>query len=292
MERYLLFLGCTIPARARNYEVSTRKVAERLGIEFVDTEEFICCGFPLRDSDRFKAYLIGAYNLSVANNRGLNICTLCSSCTSFLSEVQHDLINDPELRERINIELSKIGLKFESPTEIRHFVRILNEDSYIRRIKENIKEGLDSISVSIHYGCHYLRPSHIFGKLEDLESPNTIHRILSCIDCKVLDYEGEKDCCGGPILPVDEKTALGLSGNKLMNIEHAGADALVVVCPFCAVMFDGNQKAIRQEYGLKRDIPVLFLPQLIGLSFGFLPKELGFNLNVIKAKELLSRLSK
>jgi len=49
--KYALFLGCTIPARARNYELSARKVAEKLGIELIDIEKFMCCGFPIKAGD-------------------------------------------------------------------------------------------------------------------------------------------------------------------------------------------------------------------------------------------------
>ncbi|MBW2018301.1 MAG: hypothetical protein JRJ01_15935 [Deltaproteobacteria bacterium] len=49
--KYALFLGCTIPARSRNYELSARKVAEELGIELVDIERFICCGFPVKSAE-------------------------------------------------------------------------------------------------------------------------------------------------------------------------------------------------------------------------------------------------
>jgi len=44
--KYALFLGCTIPARSRQYELSARKVAQKLGVELADVEEFVCCGFP------------------------------------------------------------------------------------------------------------------------------------------------------------------------------------------------------------------------------------------------------
>ena len=49
--KYALFLGCTIPARAMNYEISTRKMAEKLGIELVDLEDFSCCGLPIKSVD-------------------------------------------------------------------------------------------------------------------------------------------------------------------------------------------------------------------------------------------------
>jgi len=41
-------LGCTVPVRAMNYELSARRTAERLGIEFVDIDGFTCCGYPAR----------------------------------------------------------------------------------------------------------------------------------------------------------------------------------------------------------------------------------------------------
>ena len=44
---YALFLGCTVPVRALNYELSVRKVAAKLGMEFVDVEDFLCCGYPI-----------------------------------------------------------------------------------------------------------------------------------------------------------------------------------------------------------------------------------------------------
>ena len=80
--KYALFLGCTIPARSRNYELSARKVAEKVGIDFVDLEDFICCGFPIKSADQKSSMILGAYNLSLAREKDLNVCTLCSSCGS------------------------------------------------------------------------------------------------------------------------------------------------------------------------------------------------------------------
>ena len=57
--KYALYLGCTIPARSRNYELSARKVAETVGVEFVDIEEFVCCGFPMKASDLRAAEVMG-----------------------------------------------------------------------------------------------------------------------------------------------------------------------------------------------------------------------------------------
>ena len=71
--KYALFLGCTIPARSRNYELSARKVAERLDIELVDIERFICCGFPMKTIDLRSSEILGAYNLCLAQEKNLDI---------------------------------------------------------------------------------------------------------------------------------------------------------------------------------------------------------------------------
>ena len=104
---------------------------------------------------------------------------------------------------------------------------------------------------------------------------------------KVVDYPGKKMCCGGPVLPVDEKVALGVTKAKLDAIAGTDANAMCLVCPFCSVMYDDNQKGIEAEFETTYDLPVLYLTQLLGLAMGFSRKELGLNLNVVKTKKLL-----
>ena len=64
--KYALFMGCTIPARAMNYEISTRKIAEKLGIELVDLLDFSCCGLPIKSVDFLTSIVMGAKNIAVA----------------------------------------------------------------------------------------------------------------------------------------------------------------------------------------------------------------------------------
>ena len=57
--KYALFLGCTIPARLIQYELSARAVLEKLKVELIDIKEFNCCGYPLGNTD-FKASILAA----------------------------------------------------------------------------------------------------------------------------------------------------------------------------------------------------------------------------------------
>ncbi|MBN1847513.1 MAG: hypothetical protein JW932_02925 [Deltaproteobacteria bacterium] len=286
--RYSLFLGCTIPARGRNYELSARKVAAQLGLELVDMDEYICCGFPIKSADLSSALILAAYNLALAKKQGLDVCTLCSSCTSALTEAVHHLDKDENAREVVNKSLAKAGLVYESPVRVRHFARILYEEIGPDAIQKHFQKDLSDLHIAIHYGCHYLKPSEIYDGFDNVENPKTLDALVSITGAKVVDYAGKKRCCGGPILPIDEKTALAVAKQKLDDIVAAGANAMCLVCPFCAVMYDSNQKGIETEFETSYNLPVLYLPQLLGIAMGFDRKELGLNMNVVKTKDLLA----
>lgn len=286
--KYALFLGCTIPARGRNYELSARKVAAQCGLELVDLPNFICCGFPVKSADQESSLLLGAYNLALAEAEGLDVCTLCSSCTSALTETVHRLSADEALKKKLNARLSRVGLQYKGGVKVRHLARVLHEEVGLEGLRRHFQRDLKALSVAIHYGCHYLKPSGIYEGFDDPEAPRTLDRLVSLTGARVVDYRDANRCCGGPLLPVDEKTALSVAREKLEDISAAGADAICLICPFCAVMYDGNQKGIEAAFETSYNIPVLYLPQILGLAMGFDRKELGLNMNVVITKDLLS----
>jgi heterodisulfide reductase subunit B len=288
--KYAFFLGCTIPARARNYELSARKVAETVGIDLIETDRFMCCGFPIKAADRDAATLMAAYNLALAQEKGLDICSLCSSCASQLAESAHHLSWNEDERARVNEPLSAVGLTYKKGSKVRHFARILFEEVGAETIKTHFKKDLAGLNIAVHYGCHYLKPSSIHDHFDDVEDPESIEDLVALTGAKIVDYPGKKMCCGGPVLPVDEKLALSVTKKKLDTLVEAKADALCLVCPFCSVMYDGNQKSIESEFGVTYNLPVLYLTQVLGLAMGFDTKELGLNMNVVKTKELATRI--
>ena len=287
---YGLFLGCTIPARSRNYELAARAVASSLGLELIDIEEFSCCGFPLEASDEQGAVLLGAMNLCLAEERGLDICALCSACASMLTKTAYHLDHDRKLREQVNHELSKIGKEYRGKAKVKHFARVLLEDVGLERIKNEVKRDLKGLKVATHYGCHYLKPSYIYEGFDDPQDAQTLEVILEAVGATNIQYKRKKDCCGGPVLLSDEQVALSVAEEKLAKVRDVGADCMNLVCPFCSLMFDANQKGIEANSGNEYHIPVLYLPQIMGLAFGFGRKELGLNLNSVSTKELESAL--
>jgi heterodisulfide reductase subunit B len=264
-------------------------VAQRAGIEFEDVDTFICCGFPLKSANLNAALLMGAYNLSIAQSRGLDVMTLCSSCTSALTETAHRLDHDDSARRRVNQDLERLGLTYRPGARVRHIARILYEERGKEAIRDLLVTDLSGMRVASHYGCHYLKPSEIYGGFDDPENPRTLDELVALTGAKIVDYKDKNRCCGGPLLPVDENTSMAVANAKLQDLAAAGAEAMCLVCPFCAVMYDSNQKGIESAFNASYNLPVLYLTQVLGLAMGFDRKELGLNMNVVKNKELLAR---
>lgn len=287
--KYAFFIGCVSPVMARNYELSARKIAEKLGIKLVDIGDFACCGFPLKSIDHETPLLLAARNLSIAEEEGLDICTICNGCAVTLTEANREL-QDNEVREKVNSKLKKIGKEYHGNVEVKHFTRVLYEDVGIERVKSTIKRELEKLRVAPHYGCHYMKPSDIYNRFEDPEVPKTLDDLISVTGAESVSYEGKIDCCGGLLLGIDENVAFTLACKKLDYVKAADADAICLMCPLCSIMYDRNQRVIERRLNKKFNIPVLFYPQLLGLALGFSPEELGLNLNRVKVSSLLAKL--
>ncbi len=287
---YLLFLGCTVPVRNLNYELSSRVVARALGLTFHDLEDFQCCGFPMKGVDLEDSLSLAARNLALAAERGLEVCVLCNSCGGMLTEAAHTLDFDPALRERINARLAPLGIEYKGGVRARHFLRILVEDVGYEAIRAAIKRPLTGWKFAPHYGCHYLKPTSLTGRFDDPANPHTIKQLIEATGAESLDYPGLTDCCGGSVLGVSEDLANALGGTKLATLARMDVDALVLNCPFCNVMFEGQQKKIAKAGGLDLKLPILYYPQILGLALGFAPDDLGFKLNRIKAKKLIQAM--
>jgi len=289
--KYLLFMGCTIPARARNYELSSRAVAAKLGIELIDEPEFFCCGFPVKNADWMACTLMAARNIAIAEQKGMDICSLCSACTGVMAEVNEHLKHDENLRKEVNEKLAKINPKYkvEGKITVKHFARILFEDAGAQKVKEMAERPLAMLKIAPHYGCHYLKPSEVHH-WDNVEDPQTLDQLITATGAESVQYQDKKFCCGGALLAYDQDTALSVGNHKLEAITTAGADAIALICPFCAVTYDDNQRTIEAKFEKEYKIPVLYLPQVIGLSMGISGKDLGMQFNKVKTKELLAKV--
>jgi heterodisulfide reductase subunit B len=292
---YALFLGCTVPTRGVNYDVATRSVSKKLGVTFWDSNDFVCCGYPVHSADHETFLSLGARNICVAEEEGLDLVTVCNACTASLTKVNKTLKENDKERENINKILASAGREFKGTVNVKHFSRMLYEDVGIDKIKEQITRPLGKLKIAPHYGCHYLKPSEIYARFDNPIRPITLDKLIAVTGAQSVNYENKKQCCGGGILAVEEATSMKMAADKLEHIRKAGADAMVLQCPFCSIMYDEYQPTILEMNGNDEEtpkIPVLYYPQLLGLAMGLDPKkELGLRKNTVKAKKLIQMIN-
>jgi heterodisulfide reductase subunit B len=273
--------------------MSTRKVASVLGVRLVDTEGFVCCGFPIKSVHYNSFLLTAASNLIAAGNNDLDICTLCSACTSVLTEVNDLLGRDYQLRKKVLKRLGVTGkYRFGNCVTVRHFARILYEDVGLEKIRQSVRRDLSALRIAPHYGCHYLKPREIYDSFDDPENPSSLDSLIEAAGARPAEYENMNLCCGAGILSMDPTISFAMARQKLDSVKAAGTDAICLLCPFCSVMYDDNQPTVESKYGQSYKLPVLYYPQLLGLALGIDAKELGLNINRVSVGPLFARLAR
>jgi len=287
--KYLVFLGCAVPYRVAAYEISARKVLQRLGVELVEMPEFNCCGLPLDPVSHETMLILAAKNLALAEQQNLNIITLCPGCAGTLKKVNKILKADKTLREQINAHLKESELEFKGTIEAKHIMQVLIEDVGLDKIKETVIKPLTMLKVAEHVGCHLLRPKEYIG-FDDPEDPATLKKLIEATGAECVDYIDETECCGAPSVGVNDKVALALARDKLRHVKMAEAQALITICAFCHIMYDTNELRIEKMFNETYGIPVLHYPQLLGLAMGMSPDELAFNELRVDASRIIRQV--
>ena len=287
--KYALFTGCTARESTPEQLSSTLAVAKALDIELVLLDEATCCGAShLQDFDEFLSHVLNARNICYAEKLGLEMLTICNTCQLNTLQTKQKLDSDPELKAKVNEKLAEVGLEYSGSSEIRHFQYALIEDYGLDKLAKMVKVPLSQYNVAPFYGCHNIRPSHLHGQSNMGESPynpTSLEKLIEALEGTAVNYDDKNRCCGFHVELQAPKTANKLSGNALLGAKDGGADMVVTPCPLCQIRMDVQQHNIAKEVGRDTDMPVLHLPQLIGLALGVEEKELGLKRLVTEFKE-------
>lgn len=288
---FALFLGCAIPFQESNYELSARKVLNELGVKLEYMEGAACCGHEIEQVDRDSYLVWAARNIVIAEEIDLDIAVLCPSCFLTLKTVNDTLKHDGGKRKMANAILNELGMEFKGTIDVKYWTQIVLDDIGMDEMRKITSPFDSGIRFAVHYGCHLLRPSKSLG-FDDPIRPRSIDDLVEITGGASVDYLDKTMCCGMPTLTSDMKVGLGIAKSKLDNLSEASVDAMITACPICHIMFDSNQQWIEKTFNVSYGIPVLHLSQLLGLSAGFTPKEMGLDYNAVDSGQLLNRLGK
>lgn len=289
--KYAFWPGCVSKGAAPELYISTNKVAQALGIELVELDQAACTGAGVvQEQNPELADALNARTFAMAQQLGLPLMNICSTCQGIESMVQDKLAKNPEYLEKVNAVLADEGLRYTPGLQVKNFLWVLVEDFGLDKLKAAVKRPLTGMRFGPFYGCYILRPSEILGKSEHPDRDKYIEMIIEAIGATPVTYSGEKKCCGFPILTVNRENSLRQAGNHIHEAQDLGADALVSPCPLCHLNLDAQQPAAKAVTKYDIEMPILHLPQLIGLALGYEPKELRLDHHVVSTKKLLDKL--
>lgn len=272
------FQGCNIPIRIEQYAVSTEAVMNKLGVELEIVDEFTCCGYPVRNVDEKSYFIPSVRNMAIAEKKGLDIMVICNCCFASLQKARNVMADNTELAAEINDLLAKDGLKYEGTSTVKHFLSVLHEDIGIETIRKNLVNMVSDLNLSVIHGCHVLRPREITS-FDDSFVPRITDELLAATGAKSLDWRGKLECCGAALAGLNNDLATTLLNEKVDGALEAGAQFITPVCSYCHLQFDTTQPAVRGTQDSQQVLPVLLLPQLLGLCLGIDEKVLGIEQN-------------
>jgi succinate dehydrogenase / fumarate reductase, cytochrome b subunit len=285
--------GCVSRGFTPELHGSMALVAERLGIELVTLDRANCCGAGvIAEHNQELVDTLNARTFALAQQTGLAMMNICSTCQGAQSECQQRLDADSAYRAHINEALADEGLHYERGITNKNLLWLLVEDYGLDRLSNLVTHPLSGLRVGPFYGCYIVRPAHRLGLDERPERDLYLERLIETLGAEVVEYDGARKCCGFPVITMNRETSLRQAGTHLGDALEAGADCLVTPCPLCHLNLDMQQpeaeKIVNRELGLA----VLHLPQLIGLALGLEAEELGMPKHIVSTEWVEQRLQR
>ena len=276
--------GCVSRGFTPELHGSMAKVAPLLDIELVELNRGNCCGAGvIAEHNQELADTLNARTFALAQQTdGVIMMNICSTCQGSQSECQQRLDANSEYRNRINDTLRSDGLRYEKGVVNKNFLWVLVEDIGLDQLKTMVKRPLQDLKVGPFYGCYIVRPRDRLGIGSDAPRDRYLQQLIEALGGTVIDYAGAYKCCGFPIITMNKDASLKQAGTHLGDALDADADCLVTPCPLCHLNLDLQQPLAERVVGRDLGLPVLHLPQLVGLALGLDPKELGMARHVVK----------
>ena len=279
--KFAYFAGCSAQSTCKELNASTRKVAEKLGLELLEYRSATCTGSrEIRAVNPNLFLALNARMLAMAERDGLPLMTICNTCTLNFLDVIKTLEEDIDARKNVNERLAEEGLEYRGTAVVKHFLWVLLEDIGEEQLRRMVTHPLTGLDIGAFYGCHITRPPGHYGFF-DSRNNRSLEKLNEILGCKSIDYSGRTECCGFHTAASEEKVAIKLVGKHLKNAKDNGVGAIVTPCPLCHTVLDAFQGDMEKDLNTRLRVPIIHLPQLVGLALGLSPESLEMDRHVV-----------
>jgi len=259
----------------------------RLGIEVLELTAASCCGAGvISEADPDVALALNARTFAQAEELGLDVMTICGTCQGVMGAANKRLKTEPGLLERINQVLARDGIAYRGTVQVKHLLWIVVREVGLHRLGQQVRIPMQDFRIAPFYGCYILRPSWDLG-FDDPENPTSLEKVIKTVGGEPVAYAGRTKCCGFPIILEKEAIAVAMAGTNMKEAKDEGADFMVTPCPLCHMSLDIYQDRAGRAVKAQLDLPILHLPQLLGLAMGVPPKDLGVSRHLVPVDSIV-----
>ena len=288
--------GCVSRGFTPELHGSMALVAPKLDIELVELDRANCCGAGvIAEHNQELSDTLNARTFALAQkvDGAAGMMNICSTCQGAQSECQTRLDASSDYREEVNSHLTPEGLHYERDGGWwnKNFLWILVEEIGLDKLRERVVRPLEGLRIGPFYGCYIVRPTGRLGFDDHPDRDKYLDWVIEAVGATSVAYAGSHKCCGFPVITMNRTTSLRQAGRHMADAIDAGADCVVTPCPLCHLNLDMQQPEAAKFVERDLDIPVLHLPQLIGLAVGLEPKALGMTKHVVSTAEVQQKIA-
>ena len=205
--------GCVSRGFTPELHGSMALVAEKLGIELVELDRANCCGAGvIAEHNQELADTLNARTFALAQQTGLSMMNICSTCQGAQSECQQRLDADSSYRAHVNEVLSRPGPRLREGQGRLHQQELplaagrgLRPRPASPRRSSGRSRGL---RVGPFYGCYIVRPKERLGYDEFPDRDIYLEQVIEALGGEVVEYDGARKCCGFPVITMNRETSL------------------------------------------------------------------------------------
>jgi succinate dehydrogenase / fumarate reductase cytochrome b subunit len=267
-------------------------IIDRLGIEVVELAAASCCGAGVvTEANPDVALALNARTFAQAEALGLDVMTICGTCQGVMSAANRRFKSEPGLLDRINHILAPEGISYRGTLSVKHLLWIVVREIGLARLRGLVSVPMREFRIAPFYGCYILRPSWDLG-FDDPENPQSLEKVISAVGGEPVAYSGRTQCCGFPIILEKEAIAVAMAGTHMKEAKEGGADFMVTPCPLCHMSLDIYQDRAGRAVNTSLSLPILHLPQLLGLAMGVPAKNLGVSHHLVPVDSIVRRIER
>jgi succinate dehydrogenase / fumarate reductase cytochrome b subunit len=267
-------------------------IIDRLGIEVVELAAASCCGAGVvTEANPDVALALNARTFAQAEALGLDVMTICGTCQGVMSAANRRFKSEPGLLDRINHILAPEGISYRATLSVKHLLWIVVREIGLARLRGLVAVPMREFRIAPFYGCYILRPSWDLG-FDDPENPQSLEKVISAVGGEPVAYSGRTQCCGFPIILEKEAIAVAMAGTHMKEAKDGGADFMVTPCPLCHMSLDIYQDRAGRAVNTSLSLPILHLPQLLGLAMGVPAKNLGVSHHLVPVDSIVRRIER